>query len=63
MRHLEIGINVSEVDYACEVVLLADFDSHTSLRNYATHPEHLKVRNELEGLRISRHQVDYPLSA
>jgi hypothetical protein len=23
------------------------------------HPEHLRVKNELEGLRIARHQVDY----
>lgn len=61
MRHLEIGIDISAVDYACDVVLLADFDSQDALQQYATHPEHLRVRRELEGLRITRHQVDYPV--
>lgn len=61
MQLLEIGIDISEVDYACDVVLLADFDSPQALRDYADHPEHLRVRRELEGLRITRHQVDYPL--
>jgi len=60
MKLLEVGIDVSEVDYACDVVLLADFESPQALHNYAEHPEHLRVRRELEGLRIARHQVDYP---
>ena len=63
MQLLEVGIDISEVDYACDVVLLADFESSQALRDYAEHPEHLRVRRELEGLRIARHQVDYPLQA
>jgi len=63
MPLLEVGIDVSDVDYACDVVLLADFESAQALRDYADHPEHLRVRRELEGLRIARHQVDYPLPA
>ncbi|MBB5497534.1 Dabb family protein [Paraburkholderia sp. MM5384-R2] len=56
---LEIGSDVSHIDYACDVVLYSEFDSAESLAAYATHPEHLRVRDELAGVRISRHQVDY----
>lgn len=59
MMHLEIGVDNSHVDYACDVVLYSEFESQQALDAYATHPEHLRVRNELEGLRVARHQVDY----
>lgn len=59
MRTLEIGVDISRVDYACDVVLYSEFDSEQALADYATHPEHLRVRRELDGLRIARHQVDY----
>lgn len=59
MRTLEIGVDISRVDYACDVVLYSEFDSEQALADYASHPEHLRVRKELEGLRIARHQVDY----
>ena len=56
---LEIGVDQSRVDYACDVVLYSEFDNAESLAAYATHPEHTRVRQALEGLRIARHQVDY----
>lgn len=59
MNCLEIGIDSSKVDYACDVVLYSEFESQQALEAYAVHPEHLRVRHELEGLRITRHQVDY----
>ena len=59
LSHLEIGVDRSGVDYACDVVLYAEFESQQALDDYATHPEHLRVRDELQGLRIARHQVDY----
>ncbi len=59
MTHLEIGVDKSRVDYACDVVLYSEFDSQQALDAYATHPEHLRVRGELEGVRIARHQVDF----
>jgi len=57
--HLEVGVDASRVGYACDVVLYTEFDTLQSLEDYAIHPEHLRVRGELEGLRIGRHQVDY----
>ena len=59
LLRLEIGIDTSRVDYACDVVLYSEFESQQALAAYATHPEHLRVRDELEGLRVARHQVDY----
>ncbi len=59
LLHLEIGVDSSRIDYACDVVLYSEFESQAALEGYAVHPEHLRVKNELEGLRIARHQVDY----
>ena len=40
-------------------MLYSEFESPQALAAYATHPEHLRVRDELDGLRVARHQVDY----
>ncbi|MDM0066979.1 MULTISPECIES: Dabb family protein [unclassified Variovorax] len=61
LLELEIGIDASRIDYACDVVLLTRFQDAQSLEDYATHPEHVRVKRELGELRIARHQVDYPL--
>lgn len=60
MTHLEIGLDISDVDYACDMVLVTEFESPAALAAYASHPEHLRVRQELGDLRIARFQVDYP---
>ncbi|OXR38727.1 stress responsive protein [Pseudomonas jessenii] len=59
LRSLEIGVDFSKIDYACDVVLYSEFDSVEALEGYASHPAHLRVREELGNLRIARHQVDY----
>jgi hypothetical protein len=59
MLHLEVGIDSSYADYACDVVLYTEFETQAALDAYATHPEHLRVKRELADLRVARHQVDY----
>lgn len=59
MRFLEVGIDTSGVDYACDVVLYSEFDSADALEGYANHPEHLRVKDLIGPVRIARHQVDY----
>jgi len=59
LTHLEIGVDESAIDYACDVVLYSEFDSREALAAYATHPEHQRVKRELGDMRIARHQVDY----
>jgi hypothetical protein len=61
LKHIEVGVDISRVDYACDVVLVSEFANAADLRSYATHPEHLRVRQELGDLRIERHQVDYAI--
>ncbi len=59
MLHVEVGIDHSRVDYACDVVLYTEFDSQESLDAYASHPAHLRVKQTLGSVRIARHQVDF----
>jgi hypothetical protein len=59
MLALEVGLDSSDVDYACDVVLVTEFDSQAALDGYATHPAHLKVRERLGNIRTGRFQVDY----
>ena len=37
-------------------------NSTAALDAYASHPEHLRVKQELADLRIARHQVDYAVT-
>jgi heme-degrading monooxygenase HmoA len=59
LLHLEVGVDDSHIDYACDVVLVTEFESRQALAAYAEHPEHLRVRRALGDLRSARHQVDY----
>ena len=59
LLHVEIGVDHSRVDYACDVVLYSEFQSQAALDAYATHPEHLRVKQELGDMRTHRYQVDY----
>lgn len=59
LLRLEIGVDISRIDYACDVVLYSEFENEASLAAYAVHPAHLKVKNELWGVRVARYQVDY----
>lgn len=59
LTKLEVGLDVSEVDYACDVVLYTEFENQESLDAYASHPEHMRVKQVVGDVRIARHQVDY----
>jgi heme-degrading monooxygenase HmoA len=63
LLHLEVGLDTSGVDYACDVVLYTEFASREALAAYADDPEHQRVRRTLGDLRIARHQVDYETPA
>lgn len=56
---LEIGVDHSRIDYACDVVLYSEFESQAALDGYTIHPAHQSVKDQLVGLRTARHQVDY----
>jgi hypothetical protein len=56
---LGVGLDVSKIDYACDVALVADFESRATLDAYANHPEHFRIRAALSGMREARNYVDY----
>jgi hypothetical protein len=56
---MEIGVDTSKVDYACDVVLYSEFESQDALAAYAVHAEHIRVKQDLGDVRVARHQVDY----
>jgi len=58
---LEVGADVSRIEYTCDVVLYSEFESRQALDSYATHPEHLRIKRDLADVRIARHQVDYDI--
>jgi heme-degrading monooxygenase HmoA len=62
LLHLEVGLDHSSVDYACDVVLYTEFESQAALDAYASHPAHLRVKSELGEMRIARFQVDYAVT-
>jgi hypothetical protein len=59
LLRIEVGLDHSRIDYACDVVLYCEFESQAALDAYASHPEHLRVRRTLGDMRTARHQVDY----
>lgn len=61
MSRIEVGVDISRIDYACDLVLVADFESLKALQDYAEDKEHLRVKREIEGIRIARHQVDFAI--
>jgi hypothetical protein len=63
LLHLEVGIDESRADYACDAVLVTEFSTRQALADYAEHPEHLRVRRALGDMRSARHQVDYEVSS
>jgi hypothetical protein len=63
LLHLEVGLDHSRADYACDVVLYTEFESQEALDAYAIHPAHLRVKGELGQMRIARFQVDYAVTA
>lgn len=63
LLHLEVGLDESGVDYACDAVLVTEFASREALAGYAEHPEHLRVRSRLGDMRSARHQVDYEVAS
>jgi hypothetical protein len=65
LLRLEIGVDTSSRGLRLRRGACTPNSSRKQrLTAYAVHPEHhLRVKTELEGLRIARHQVDYDSAA
>ena len=43
LKRMEIGCDISHTDMSMDLMLLTEFESVADMKNYANHPEHLKV--------------------
>jgi hypothetical protein len=59
VRSLEVGVNGLPGDRASDVVLTVSFDDWPALRDYAVHPEHVRVAARIGELAAERRSVDY----
>jgi hypothetical protein len=62
IKNLEVGMNFSVSDKAYDMVLYTEFDSKKDLEHYMKHPEHVKVKNFIDGIVEDRTIVDYEIS-
>lgn len=56
---LEVGVNITSDPSAYDVVLVAYFKDRNKLESYSNHPEHVKVKEFLSEVRISKAVADF----
>jgi len=59
IKYFEVGVNISDSPTAFDIVLISEFESIDSLKNYQVHPEHLKVTDVIRLHKTSSMVVDY----
>lgn len=57
--YLEVGINSNSSDMAYDAVLISEFEDEQKLKEYKSHPEHVKVSDFVAKVRENRVVVDY----
>ena len=55
----EIGVNFNKSDRNYDIVLIAKFKNHNTLKTYETHPKHLPVIETVRSLCSGSVVVDY----
>ena len=59
IKHIEVGINIKSSDAASDIILYSEFDSMDDLEAYQRHPEHMKIVDFVNEIRLERRVVDY----
>ena len=59
IQEIEVGLNLSSSEAACDAVLYSSFNSWDDLNTYQKHPDHLKVAEFISDIRTERRVVDY----
>lgn len=59
LKAMEVGLNFSDRDTAFDLVLVSLFEDKEGLREYAIHPEHIKVLDYLKGKLETTAVTDY----
>ena len=61
IRHLEVGLNLTDSEEAYDIVLYSEFDSREDLEAYRVHPAHVEARDFIRRVREERRVVDYEI--
>ncbi|HUH36754.1 MAG TPA: Dabb family protein [Spongiibacteraceae bacterium] len=61
LRHLEVGRNFADSEFAADLVLYSELDSREALAHYQQHPEHQAVAKLVSAMVSDRRVVDYEL--
>ncbi len=59
LNSIEVGVNFSTEDRAMDLSIITTFDNELGLKEYATHPEHLKVVEFIKTVVKSSKVSDY----
>ena len=59
LKSMEVGVDFAQTDRAFDLSLYSTFDSKEALKEYAVHPEHLKVVELIKSVTIESKVVDY----
>ena len=59
IKSYQVGINFADEERAYDLALVSDFETKEYLKNYAKHPEHLKVLSLLKPMLLKTKVVDF----
>ena len=59
LKHIEVGVNFSPEERACDLALVTDFETKEDLNAYAIHPLHVEVVTFLKSINTVTKVVDY----
>lgn len=59
IKKFEVGINISDSKTASDLALIGEFDSKDDLEAYKTHPEHLKIIDQISSIKGRTAVVDF----
>ena len=59
LKSMEVGVNFTDSERAFDLSLYSTFDSKEALKEYAIHPEHLKVVELIREVTLESKVVDY----
>lgn len=61
LKSMEVGVNFSTEERAMDLSIITSFDDISGLKEYATHPEHLKVVEFIKKVVIESKVSDYSI--
>jgi len=59
LLNISVGLDISRKERSWDIVLYSEFESMAALKEYASHPEHLKVVEFVKTVVSSGAAVDY----